>query len=286
MEKIEKPIDYQPTSLIEDIRQSPPVDTSIPYNVDWVRGRTVVITGGASGFGESMVRKWAANGANVIIGDINVTLGEKVVQEVRRDTGNEHIHFVRTDVTNWDSQVQLFKDAAKLSLHGGIDVVVANAGIAGQDTFEVPEGLDTDAPPKPNLNVFEVNLLGVLYTAHLALFWLPRNPGSKAARPSKDPEYTPRDRHLLLIGSMASLGPIPTQPQYGVAKHGVLGLFRCLRATAWVHGIRVNMLCPYFIDTPIVTGAARAILAGGAMGTPEDVIDAASRLAADNRIIG
>ena len=286
MERFEKPIDYKPVSLIDSIRQSPPIDLDSSYNDDWVRGRTVVITGGASGFGEGMTRKWVSKGANVIVGDVNTDQGEKVVQDIRQQTGNSDVHFVRTDVTDWQSQVDLFKQAAKLSHHGGIDAVVANAGIAGVDKFEMPEGLDKDAPPKPNLKTVDVNLYGVLYTVHLALFWLPRNPGSRPARKEKDPEYTPRDRHLLLMGSMASIGPIPSQPLYGVSKHGVLGLFRTLRASAWIHGIRVNLLCPYFIDTPIVPASARVMLAGGAMGKPEDVIDAATRFTADNRIVG
>ena len=286
MEKTDEPIDYEPHSMVASIRQSPPINLNEAYNEDWVRGRTIVITGGASGFGEGMVRKWAANGANVVVGDINVEQGEQVVNAARKSTSNENVHFIRTDVTSWESQVALFKEAAKLSHHGGIDAVVANAGISGVDNFEVPQGLDGDAPPKPNLKTYEVNLTGVLYTAHLALFWLPRNPGSKAARSSREPEYTPRDRHLLLIGSMASLGPIPTAPLYGVAKHGVLGLFRSLRATAWLHGIRINLVCPYFIDTPIVPAIGRALVAGGGLGKVEDVVDAANRFTADNSIVG
>ena len=53
-----------------------------------------------------------------------------------------------------------------------------------------------------------------------------------------------------------------------------------------MHGIRVNMLCPYFIDTPIVPATVRVLLAGGAMGKPEDVVEAATRLTADTRIVG
>jgi hypothetical protein len=53
-----------------------------------------------------------------------------------------------------------------------------------------------------------------------------------------------------------------------------------------MNGIRVNMLCPYFIDTPIIPAEGRALLAGSAMGKPEDVVDAGTRLMADSRIIG
>jgi hypothetical protein len=57
-----------PYRLVEEIRQSPPVDTSAPYDAAWVAGKTILITGGASGFGEGFFRKWADHGANVIIG--------------------------------------------------------------------------------------------------------------------------------------------------------------------------------------------------------------------------
>jgi NAD(P)-dependent dehydrogenase (short-subunit alcohol dehydrogenase family) len=175
-------------SLVEAIRQSKPVDTSEPYDPAWVAGKTILVTGGASGFGEGFFRKWAANGANVIIGDINDKRGEAIVTEVRRETRNRNHHYLHCNVTDWQSQVDFFHKAVKLSLHGGIDAVVANAGVVeGDAKFDQPSGLDADSPPKPNLKCFDVNLLGVLYTAHLALFYLPRNPRSKSASPLSNP---------------------------------------------------------------------------------------------------
>lgn len=132
----------------------------------------------------------------------------------------------------------------------------------------------------------EVDLIGVMYTAHLAIFYLPKNPNSTPASPFSNPDSHAPDRHLLLLGSVASLGPIPGQVLYCTAKHGVLGLFRALRSTAFMNGIRVNMLCPYFIDTPIIPTGGRVLLAGGAIGKIEDVVDAGTRLMADSRIVG
>lgn len=100
------------------------------------RGKTIAITGGASGFGAGFVRKWALHGATVIVGDINVRGAEKLVAEVRAETGKENVHFVECNVCDWLSQVNFFKQAVRLSGHGGIDMVVANAGIAGADDFE------------------------------------------------------------------------------------------------------------------------------------------------------
>jgi hypothetical protein len=88
------------------------------------------------------------------------------------------------------------------------------------------------------------------------------------------------------VGSVASLGPIVQNHLYCVSKHGVLGLFRTLRASTVITGVRVNLICPYFIDTPLIPAIGRVILAGGATGKPEDVVDAATRLMADTRIVG
>lgn len=139
-----------------------------------------MITGGASGFGEGFFRKWAANGANIIIGDINDKRGEALVEEVRGSTGNKNHHYIHCNVTDWQSQVDFFHKAIELSVHGGIDGVVANAGVTEKGPkFEEPVGLDADTPPKPNLLCYDINMTGVLYTTHLALFYLPRNPRSQ-----------------------------------------------------------------------------------------------------------
>jgi NAD(P)-dependent dehydrogenase (short-subunit alcohol dehydrogenase family) len=279
-----------PVSLTSTIRQSPPVDLSLPYSLTPLSNKHILITGGASGFGAAFVSAWAAAGASIVVADIDEKKGTKAVDEVRTKTSNPHIHFVRCDVRNWKDQVKLFRAAVELSPHGGIDIVVANAGVAGPepvgDVLSGMTDLSSETIPKPDFRVLDVNIYGLMYTAHLALLYLPRNPGSQPSDPGSKPSSHARDRHLLLIGSMASIAPIPTNPLYGASKHAVLGAFRALRASAFVQGVRVNMLCPYFIETAIMTAPARVILAGGGMGKVEDVVDAASRLCAESGICG
>jgi NAD(P)-dependent dehydrogenase (short-subunit alcohol dehydrogenase family) len=219
--------------------------------------------------------------------DINDKRGTALVEEICKSTQNQNHHYIHCDVTDWQSQVNFFHKAIEISATGGIDAVVANAGTTdAQSTFEQPKGLDANTPPRPNLLAFNVNMIGVLYTTQLAIFYLPRNPRSENASPSSNPGEQGRDRHLLLIGSMASLGPLPGGALYTASKHGVLGLFRSLRSTAFFKGIRVNMLCPYYIDTPLIPTEGRLMLAGAAMGKPEDVVEAGTRLMADTRIVG
>jgi NAD(P)-dependent dehydrogenase (short-subunit alcohol dehydrogenase family) len=267
-----------------------PVNTTTQYDPAGVAGKTILITGGASGFGAAFARTWAKHGAHIIIGDVNMVAGEELVAELRTSTGSEHHHFQHCDVTNWQSQVELFKLAARVSPTGGIDCVVPNAGIGhdgsmpGKAGFEEPQNLDADKPPAPKFKVIDVNLTGVMYTVHLALFWLPRNTAAKLA--DEPPTWPPRDRHILLIGSIASLLPLVGSAQYTASKHALTGLFRSLRGTAFYKGIRVNMICPYFVDTNLVASSVLFFLAGSGLAELSDVVDAASRFVADQTLIG
>ncbi|KAL8952212.1 MAG: hypothetical protein Q9222_001867 [Ikaeria aurantiellina] len=273
--------------LGELVRQSPPFDVHYIPDDSWMKDKVVIITGGASGFGEGFVKRWAAAGAVVIAADVNVEKGDRLIRDVKHLTGNPHLHFIHCDVTNWQSQVNLFKEAARVSPHGGIDTVVANAGIAGSKRiFDQPHDIDLVNPPPPDLAVLDVNLTGVVYTSYLALWYLPRNPGSSPANAKCVPSQTLRDRHLILIASVAGLMPIPGATLYGTSKHAVVGLYRNLRSSSFMHGVRVNLICPYFIDTPLVLPAVHMLLAGGTMGKADDVVDATTRFAADPRVVG
>ena len=271
--------------------QSPEVDFSKPVNVSLVAGKTIVITGGASGLGAGFFTAWASYGACVIIGDVNEVAGKALVKKTRSVAGNQNLHFHPLDVTSWSSQLSFFQKAVKLSPHGGIDVVVANAGISGSDetaAFENPPGYTAaslEASRPPSLKILDINLTGVIYTTTLANSFLSRNPGSEKC--SLKAVDGPRDRLIILVSSCAGLMPLSTQSIYAASKHAVIGLFRSLRITMpIVHGIRVNVLCPYFVATPLLGLAGNVILAGGGVATTVDVVEAATRLVADKGIIG
>jgi NAD(P)-dependent dehydrogenase (short-subunit alcohol dehydrogenase family) len=273
-----------------NVIQSPPVDTTKAINYDNLSSKVILITGGASGFGAAWLRKWAPYNATIMIGDINEKAGQALVSEVRASSNNKNLHFLKLDVTSWTSQVEFFREASKLSPHGGIDTVIANAGIADakeSEIFENPPDYTAAAdPPAPRLRTLEVNLNGVMYTTTLALAYLSRNSLSKpCAIDSGDSQ--PRDRHLLLVSSMAGLSPLPTQSIYSASKHGVVGLFRSLRMSAPLsHGVRINMLHPYFVETGILGKDGALALAGGGIAQIEDVVNAASRCVADQTVIG
>ncbi|KAK7941452.1 uncharacterized protein PG986_013839 [Apiospora aurea] len=218
----------------------------------------------------------AAHGAHVIVGDVNDQAGEALAAELRTLAGaTPHQHYRHCDVTSWESQAVLFRDAVALSPHRGLDAVVVNAGISDTDfafcRAEEKKGSGNNqngspGPGKPDMKCLDVNLVGAAYTAHLAMYWLSRNSGSTAHDLGKPrtPDGPERDRHLLLVGSVASLWPVAKSTQYTMSKHAVMGLFRSLRGMAgWQSGVRVNMLCPYIIATGIVPPIARIALVVG-----------------------
>ncbi|EDN03353.1 predicted protein [Histoplasma mississippiense (nom. inval.)] len=212
------------------------MDFNSPTPLDFIRGKTILLTGGASGFGATFFSRWAAEGATVIIGDINTVAGAELVARVREETQNPNLHFLPLDVTSWQSQVDFFREAVKLSPHGGIDTVVANAGInnAKESKYfeEPPIDYQNDSnPPAPRFSTIDTS--------------------------------------------------------YCVSKHGVMGLFRSLRVTTPLRdGVRVNILCPYFTETPILGISGKVILSGAALTDINHVCDAATRFVADPGCVG
>ncbi|KAB5562689.1 hypothetical protein GE09DRAFT_756003 [Coniochaeta sp. 2T2.1] len=260
-----------------------PIDLTSPIPLTSLAGKTILITGGASGIGAAFAARWAAHGANIFVADINPVSGAAVVASLPTpliDKQQKH-HFIKCDVTVWDDQLRLFQEVVRLSPTGGIDAVVPNAGIYEKRStatgrgFEDPVRLDQPGAPEPRLDVLKTNLIAVAWTVHLAMFWLPRN--------GPDGE---RDRHILLIGSIAGISPLPGLPEYCAAKHGVTGLWRALSGTGWRHGVRSNLLLPYFTDTPMMPWQGMGLLAGAGVAEVNDVVEAGTRMMADEGIRG
>ncbi|KAJ6264178.1 5'-hydroxyaverantin dehydrogenase [Drechslerella dactyloides] len=177
----------------------------------------------------------------------------------------------------------LFREAIALSPKKAIDSVIANAGITetGQNFHPKPFTPGEDPPP-PNLLTLDVNITGVVYTAYLALQYFRNHPHLD---PASFPSAT-HDRSLVLVGSIASLYPLTHAELYNTSKHAVLGLFRALRQAALPDRIRINLLCPYWIETPIVPVGAKILLAGTEFARIEDVVAIGTRCLADCSVAG
>jgi NAD(P)-dependent dehydrogenase (short-subunit alcohol dehydrogenase family) len=107
---------------------SGPIDHTLPIDREKVKGKSVIVTGGANGMGETCVRAFVASGAFVTFADVNER-GYEVEKELNSVHGN-CCKFVKCDIRSWDQQKTMFETARKLSPAKSVDVVLANAGIS------------------------------------------------------------------------------------------------------------------------------------------------------------
>ncbi|KAI6876370.1 hypothetical protein KC316_g18579 [Hortaea werneckii] len=258
-------------------RTSSPVDFSRIIDFRTVKDKTAVVTGGASGVGNGVVRALAQNGAVVGIADINEEDGEKSADKFRR--GGLPVYCHRTDVTDWQSQLAAFKTAIQLSPNRTLDIVVSCAGLTGPSFFHEPtfhQTSESGDPPPPSTRLLDVNLTGAMYTTSLAMHYF-----RQAVPPS------PADKVLILVGSNVAYNAIPLYSMYAASKMGVRGLFKTLRHHPDESGCRINMIAPHIIRSPM-TAALQPMMdeRGLGMVEVEDCADAAIRMICDKQIRG
>jgi len=256
-----------------------------------LRGRTLLCTGGSSGFGAAFVTAFAksAEDTAVILADLDVEKGI-ALQDALKAEGCA-VKFIRTDVTDWESQVNLFRAAlawlSEISPGRSIDHVICSAGVLG-GSLDIepshPAELDYKnlQPKPPSAKGIATGLTGSMYTAQLALkYGMSLHVGHDTAL---------ADKSLLLLGSLASYSGIALQSDYTASKWGVRGLFRSLLndETSASCQVRINMLAPFFTATPLIP--AQMLLYLKAKGVKfariEDVEAAAMRILVDKRIHG
>ncbi|KAL5352064.1 hypothetical protein ACLOAV_002007 [Pseudogymnoascus australis] len=216
-----------------------PVDHTVAPDTTQMKGKSVIVTGGANGIGEACVRAYVKAGAFVTIADMAMEQGKKLEAELNADGDN--CVFVKCDIRDWDQQIEMFETAKRRSPANSVDVVVANAGIsrsAGDSLWHLddPKG----APTKPDLNIIRVNTDGTLYTWKLAVHYF-----------RQQPDTEDRDRCFIMTGSMVAWIDSPGNWEYTVTKYGLRGLMRTARRNAWEQGIRINYVAPCWIRSAI-----------------------------------
>ena len=191
-------------------------------------GRSVLITGAARGIGAALARKAAARGARVALAGLEPELLAAIADEL----GPEHL-WVECDVTDADA----LKAAVQRTVDtfGGLDIVVANAGIAPLTTVATSSA-------SALARTIEVNLIGSMLTAHAAL-----------------PEVAKRRGHVLLISSAAAFTVLPGMSAYCAAKAGLERFGDALRLEVAHRGVTVASAHPTWIDTDLVRDTEEAL---------------------------
>lgn len=226
-------------------------------------GRSAVITGGCSGIGLATVRRFATEGAHVVIGDVDDGRGPGIAEEVGG-------LYVRCDVTDARQVEEMFAAASRE--YGSVDVAFNNAGISPPDDDSILEtGIEAWR------RVQEVNLTSVYLCCKAALPYM---------------QEQQRGSIINTASFVAVMGAATSQISYTASKGGVLAMSRELGVQFAREGIRVNALCPGPVNTPLLQKlfaedperAARRLvhIPLGRFAEPEEIAAAVLFLASDD----
>jgi NAD(P)-dependent dehydrogenase (short-subunit alcohol dehydrogenase family) len=226
-------------------------------------GRVAVVTGGGSGIGLASVRRLAAEGARVVVADIDPIGGEAAAGEVDG-------LYVHADVTSEDDVRRLF--ATTMDTYRSVDIAFNNAGISPPEDDSI---LATDLATWQRVQ--EVNLTSVYLCSKYAIEYM-RAAGKGSV--------------INTASFVATMGSATSQVSYTASKGGVLALSRELGVQFAREGIRVNALCPGPVNTPLLTDlfaanaehAARRLVhvPMGRFAEPEEIAAAVAFLASDD----
>lgn len=198
-------------------------------------GKVAVVTGGARGIGEAIVRLFVRHGAKVVIADIDEAAGEALAAAL-----GPHVGFVRCDVSVEEDVERAVERA--VSRHGRLDVFCNNAGVLGRQTRAAKSILTFDAGEFDR--VLRVNALGAAlgmkHAARAMVAAAPRRAGSIVSVAS-------------VAGVLGGLGP----HAYTASKHAIVGLTKNAACELGAHGIRVNCVSPFGVATPMLINAWR-----------------------------
>ncbi len=233
-----------------------------------LHGKVAIVTGGGSGFGEGIAKRFAEEGARVVVNDIDEKGGARVTGEIEAAQGQGSATFLRADVAVSADVAKLVRYA--LDRYGRLDIMVNNAGITHMNgpMLEVSEALFD--------RVFAVNVKSI-YLAALHAVPVFRKQGGGV---------------FINTASTAGLRPRPGLVWYNGSKGAAITLTKAMAVELAPDKIRVNALCPVAGDTPLLgsfmggdTPENRKKFIGsiplGRLSTPRDIANAAVYLASD-----
>lgn len=189
-----------------------------------LEGKTAIVTGGAKGIGEAVVRAFVNEGASVVVADMCGPEGESLAQELSQK--GSRVLFCKTDVTCASAVERSVKTAVER--FGALDILVNNAGIVEKDC------LLEDMPEEVWHNVLNVNLNGVFLNCKYALPYLRKSRGC-----------------VVNMASTSGLVATKKDPAYCASKTAIIGLTRAIAADYAGAGVRANAVCPTICETPL-----------------------------------
>lgn len=232
--------------------------------------KSAIITGGGSGIGRATALRFAAQGAHVLIFDLNADQGQAVEQEIRQAGGKAN--FIPVNVSSHESVKSAFESA--LAYTGGrINILVCSAGIAHIGNLENTSEADFD-------RVYNVNVKGVYHCMKFAVEHMKQNGGGS----------------IVNLASIASVVGIADRFAYSMSKGAVLTMSLSVARDYISHGIRCNCISPGRVHTPFVDNFIAQNYAGreaemfdalsksqpiGRMGTPDEMANLILYLASD-----
>jgi len=222
-----------------------------------MKGKVAIVTGGASGIGKAICEKLAWEGVNVVIADLDEEKGLELAEEIGAE-------FKYCDVSDRENVENVVKETVED--FGKLDIMVNNAGIGSTNSIE-------DMDEEEWSQIISVDLDGVMY-------------GAKAATPHlKETEGV-----ILNTASIYGLVGDVGATAYNAAKGGVVNFTRSVADDLAQYNVRVNSICPGFVDTPMTEEALedenfREHVIGntplGRVAEPEEIADVAVFLVSD-----
>lgn len=228
-----------------------------------LENKVAIITGAASGIGEAAAKLFASARAKVVIADINMKDGTRVVKEINND-GGEAI-FVNTDASSPEDNKRLVEKT--IETFGGLHIAVNNAGIGG------PLNRTADYSIEDWNKVINVNLNGIFYGMKYQIPEMIKAGGGS----------------IINITSILGQVGVKQSPAYVASKHGIVGLTKAAALEYAGQKIRVNSVGPGYINTPLVENALDKdtikVIAGlhplGRLGESKEVAELILWLASD-----